>query len=115
MALTPAQFASTTFDYLIAGGGTAGLTLAARLSENPKIQVGVIEAGKDTTEDPLVLNPSFTLALWDNPDYDWSFKSAPQVRSVRGAAQSRAFPSAYMDFARPTPLVESSVFLAVKH
>ncbi len=28
--LTAEQFASTTFDYIIAGGGTAGLTLAAR-------------------------------------------------------------------------------------
>lgn len=79
MALTPAQFASTTFDYLIAGGGTAGLTLAARLSENPKVQVGVIEAGKDHTTDPQVLNTAFTVSLWDNPEYDWIFKTTPQV------------------------------------
>ena len=81
MALAPAQFASTTFDYLIAGGGTAGLTLAARLSENPKVQVGVIEAGKDHTTDPLVLNTALVLGLWDNPEYDWIFKTTPQVRS----------------------------------
>ena len=79
MALTPAQFASTTFDYLIAGGGTAGLTLATRLSENPKVQVGVIEAGKDHTTDPQVLNTAFTVSLWDNPEYDWIFKTTPQV------------------------------------
>lgn len=33
-----AIFASTSFDYIIAGGGTAGLTLAARLTENPDIR-----------------------------------------------------------------------------
>ncbi|KAL8967683.1 MAG: hypothetical protein Q9197_005300, partial [Variospora fuerteventurae] len=47
-----AAFAATTFDYLIAGGGTAGLTLAARLSENPVVTVGVIEAGVDRSDDP---------------------------------------------------------------
>jgi choline dehydrogenase len=57
--ITPALFAATPFDYLIAGGGTAGLALAARLSENPKIHVGVIEAGLDRSADPLVLISGF--------------------------------------------------------
>jgi choline dehydrogenase-like flavoprotein len=39
----------TDFDYLIVGGGVAGLTLAARLSENREVTVGVIEAGKDVS------------------------------------------------------------------
>jgi heterodisulfide reductase subunit A-like polyferredoxin len=34
-----------TFDYVIVGGGTAGLTIANRLSEDPDVQVAVIEAG----------------------------------------------------------------------
>ena len=38
-----------SFDYLIAGGGTAGLVLASRLSEVPNVFVGVIEAGEDRT------------------------------------------------------------------
>ncbi len=33
------------FDYLIAGGGTAGCVLAARLAEDPKVSIGLIEAG----------------------------------------------------------------------
>ena len=71
-------FASTSFDYLIAGGGTAGLTLAAALSEDPSISVGVIEAGLDRSNDPLVLTPGFAPSMWDNPDYDWIFKTIPQ-------------------------------------
>lgn len=36
---------SATYDYVIVGGGTAGLTLASRLSENSSVSVAVIEAG----------------------------------------------------------------------
>ena len=57
--LSAASFAATVYDYVIAGGGTAGLTLAARLTENPQVTVGVIEAGLDRTEDPKVLTPGF--------------------------------------------------------
>ena len=64
---------------IVAGGGTAGLTLAARLTENPDIIVGVIEAGLDRTEDPNVLTPVLTPTMWDNPDYDWIFETVPQA------------------------------------
>ncbi|KAL8819444.1 MAG: hypothetical protein Q9223_002127 [Gallowayella weberi] len=36
---------SSKFDYVIIGGGTAGLTVAERLSEDPAVSVAVIEAG----------------------------------------------------------------------
>ena len=77
--IDPASFAATHFDYLIAGGGTAGLTLAARLTEDPNITVGVIEAGLDRTEDPNVLTPGFAPTMWNNPDYDWIFDTVPQT------------------------------------
>ena len=77
--ITPTAFASTTFDYVIAGGGTAGLTLAARLTENPQITVGVIGAGIDRTDDPRVLTPGLVVSMWEDPDYDWIFKTVPQV------------------------------------
>jgi choline dehydrogenase len=34
-----------TFDYVVVGGGTAGVTLAVRLAEQ-KLQVALVEAGK---------------------------------------------------------------------
>ena len=77
--IDPASFAATSFDYLIVGGGTAGLTLAARLAEDPDIAVGVIEAGLDRTDETTVLTPGFTTAMWSNPDYDWIFDTVPQT------------------------------------
>lgn len=38
---------SRIFDYIIIGGGTAGLTLAARLTEDPDIEVAVLKAGEE--------------------------------------------------------------------
>lgn len=37
--------ADATYDYVIVGGGTAGLTLAARLTEDDFATVAVVEAG----------------------------------------------------------------------
>ncbi|KAK4215469.1 Versicolorin B synthase [Rhypophila decipiens] len=67
------------YDYIIVGGGTAGLVLANRLSENIKVRVIVIEAGADRTADPLVLTPGVVPALYGKDEYDWNFPSVPQL------------------------------------
>jgi len=41
------EFASGQYDYVIIGGGTAGLVVAARLTEDPNITVAVLEAGEN--------------------------------------------------------------------
>ncbi|KAI0118653.1 GMC oxidoreductase [Nemania sp. FL0031] len=68
---------ASTFDFVIVGGGTAGLVLAARLSEDPKIQVLVIEAGKDLTSDPRVDMPAMCQSLHDT-DSNWRLQTVPQ-------------------------------------
>ena len=50
-----AQVADTSVDYIIAGGGLTGLTIAARLSENSEIKVLVIESGfYESNRGPIV-------------------------------------------------------------
>jgi len=74
------DFVKTEFDFLIVGGGTAGLVLASRLSDKPHIQVGVIEAGQIRLDDLKVKSPTGSSQMLGDPNYDWNFKSIPQVR-----------------------------------
>ncbi|KIX02837.1 uncharacterized protein Z518_08780 [Rhinocladiella mackenziei CBS 650.93] len=77
--VTVEEFLQPSYDYLIRGGGTAGLTIAARLAENPNVTVGVIEAGKNKLGDPFVDVLAFHLQTLGNQDYDWAFHTSPQV------------------------------------
>jgi 5-(hydroxymethyl)furfural/furfural oxidase len=60
-------------DYVILGGGSSGCTLAARLSENPRATVLLIEAGKDVTAEtaPADVLASYPGRAYFNPDFTW--------------------------------------------
>lgn len=73
------EFVQQEYDYLILGGGAAGLAVAARLSENPDVTVGVIEAGKNKLNDMFVDTPAMFLQMFGNEDYDWKYMSTPQI------------------------------------
>lgn len=77
--MTPEEFVSKGFDYVIIGGGTAGLTLAARLTEDENITVGVLEAGGNRLGDAIIDTPGLAMQALDKPEYDWAFQTVPQV------------------------------------
>lgn len=73
------DFLAEDYDYLIVGGGTAGLCVAARLTENPDVKVGVLEAGADRMDDKQIMTPSLYPTLIGREKYDWCMTSVPQV------------------------------------
>lgn len=50
----PSTGSNRPADYLIVGGGPAGLVVAEQLSRDPRINVVLLEAGPDSSLDPLV-------------------------------------------------------------
>ncbi|KAF8643365.1 hypothetical protein AX16_009093 [Volvariella volvacea WC 439] len=76
-----AAFASATYDYVIIGGGTAGLVIANRLTEDAGVTVGVIEAGYLHLDDPLVDVPGLAGQVGGNPNYDWAYSTTPQTHA----------------------------------
>lgn len=66
------------YDFVIVGGGTSGLVIAARLSEDPNLQVLVVEAGANMIEDSRVKTPALFQAL-KTTDADWGFTTQAQV------------------------------------
>ena len=67
------------FDYVIVGGGSAGCTLAARLSEDPTVRVCLLEAG-GAGRSILMRAPVGAVALLSGRPKisNWAFRTEPQ-------------------------------------
>jgi len=80
---------TNVFDYVIAGGGTAGCVLAARLSENPTVTVCLVEAGPSDVGDDNILVLDQWMHLLDS-GYDWDYPVEPQEKGNSFLRHARA-------------------------
>ncbi len=68
---------SDSFDYVIAGAGTAGCVLANRLSAEAGVSVALIEAGPPD-DDPAIRVPAMVAKAIGNPRQSWGYQTVPQ-------------------------------------
>jgi len=68
----------TPFDYIVAGAGSAGCAVAARLSESGRYKVLLLEAGVRDS-DPWIHIPIGYTKHYANPRVNWMFDSAPEA------------------------------------
>src|SRR5699024_883410 len=78
-----------TFDYVVVGGGSAGAAVAARLSEDPAVRVGLLEAGPTDVGQDVVLNLSRWMELLES-GFDWDYPIEEQEHGNSFMRHARA-------------------------
>ncbi len=66
------------FDFIIVGAGTAGCTLANRLTEDAGVRVLLLEAG-GADRDPFIHIPIGAGRMWKYRSHDWGYNTEPQA------------------------------------
>jgi len=64
------------YDYIVVGAGSAGCVLAARLSEDPKTRVLLLEAGPPDTRREIRVPAAFSRLFLT--DVDWAYYTMPE-------------------------------------
>ena len=66
------------YDYIIVGAGSAGCTLAYRLTEDPKVKVLLLEAGGKDSNMWIHIPVGYIKTL-DMPSLNWRFETEPEA------------------------------------
>jgi choline dehydrogenase len=77
--VNPTFWTVAVYDYVIAGAGSAGCVLAARLTENPATRVLLLEAGPPDDADEIHIPAALNLLF--KSTYDWDYQTVPQERA----------------------------------
>jgi len=109
---------SKRIDYIVVGGGSAGCVIAARLSEDPSVNVLLLEAGDDERKYFRIAMPLAWRDAFRDPGLSWGFESEPEPyadnrripaprgkvlggsNSVNGLMYMRGCPADYDDWAK---------------
>lgn len=78
---TTPKFAET-YDFIVVGAGTAGATIASRLTEIHNIKVLLIEAGPHETL--LMDNPLLAIMMQSDENINWHYQTKPSHNYCRG-------------------------------
>src|SRR3954469_17952468 len=71
------------YDYVIVGAGSAGCVLANRLSEDPDVQVLLVEAGGPDSADFIHIPAAFTALFRSQNDWDLGTGYEPGLEDRR--------------------------------
>jgi choline dehydrogenase len=64
------------YDYIVVGAGSAGCVLAARLCENSRVKVLLLEAGKTDGKQEIRIPAAFSKLF--HSEYDWDYRTEPE-------------------------------------
>jgi choline oxidase len=79
----------TDFDYIVIGGGSAGAAAASRLSEDPSVEVALVEAGPDDRGVDAILQLDRWMELLES-GYDWDYPVEEQENGNSFMRHARA-------------------------
>ncbi|CAL8146316.1 unnamed protein product [Orchesella dallaii] len=106
---TSQKLTNDGYDFVVVGGGSAGCVVAARLSENPKHRVLLLEAGGNPN--PFAAVPLTTPFLQNHPATDWQYTTAPfsdssgvSMKWPRGRGLGGSSTTNFMMYMRGNPL-----------